>query len=237
MIAMLWELQKADILQTCLTFCRPSTPSFPFIAAKIFVVLQFLKNISSNLASQIFPEHPGFVFFLLKMGHMIFGIRITTPWRYLFEQWRCRIGLRNVTFWRMVYNHQNQTTTTIVAWPKNTFTYNSKCGTCLCTKRRSCPCYSARGKLDVVPSYRLLEGASYQTVCLNLATPHLCVSRIVSQAFFWNNKHFPSFRLVWLYKILAWMTGWYCDDSWNILFYGFLLPCQLCTAFSFHNFC
>ena len=36
-------LQKVDILQTCLTFCRPSTPSFPFIAAKIFVVLQFLK--------------------------------------------------------------------------------------------------------------------------------------------------------------------------------------------------
>ena len=114
---------------------------------------------------------------------------------------------------------------------------NSKCSTCLCTKRRSCPCYSARGKLDVVPSYRLLEGASYQTVCLNLATPHLCVSRIVSQAFFWNNKHFPSFPLLWLYKILAWMTGWYCDDSWNILFYGFLLPCQLCTTFSFHNFC
>ena len=168
---------------------------------------------------------------------MIFGIRITTPWRYLFEQWRCRIGLRNVTFWRMVYNHQNQTTTTIVAWPKNTFTYNSKCGTCLCTKRRSCPCYSARGKLDVVPSYRLLEGVSYQTVCLNLATPHLCVSRIVSQAFFWNNKHFPSFPLLWLYKILAWMTGWYCDDSWNILFYGFLQPCQLCSTFSFHNFC
>ena len=138
--------------------------------------------------------------------------------------------------WRVVYNHQKPNNNN-GCLTQNTFTYNSKCSTCLCTKRRSCPCYSARGKLDVVPSYRLLEGASYQTVCLNLATPHQCVYRIVSQAFFLNNKHFPSFPSVWLYKILAWMTGWYCDDSWNILFYGFLPPCQLCTTFSFHNSC
>ena len=190
-------------LHRCQNFCRLAIP----------------KNISSNLASQIFLEHPGFVFpFIENRSYDLwhsYTHALTVP---VCEIWIITLKECDILTYGVQPSKTKQQ-----QWlldPKHLL--NSKCSTCLCTKRRSCPCYSARGKLDVVPSYRLLEGASCQTVCLKIAQRQIHV--------------FPEL-LVWLYKILAWMTGWYCDDSWNILFYGFLLPCQLCSTFSFHNFC
>ena len=190
-------------LHRCQNFCRLAIP----------------KNISSNLASQIFLEHPGFVFpFIENRSYDLwhsYTHALTVP---VCEIWIITLKECDILTYGVQPSKTKQQ-----QWlldPKHLL--NSKCSTCLCTKRRSCPCYSARGKLDVVPSYRLLEGASCQTVCLKIAQRQIHV--------------FPEL-LVWLYKILAWMTGWYCDDSWNILFYGFLLPCQLCSTFSFHNLC